>query len=132
MQIILFTPPSDQRILDGTKTMTARFWKRKPPKEGALISAQTGYAKTTRFAILKVLKVWEWDGEDVSRVLSGIGDHRDITEEIAKKEGFESIGGFCETYYSLNAHNWHDPDRTHWFIEFELQEATHGTKNKRT
>ena len=119
MQIILFTPPSDQSILDGKKTMTARLWKRKPPKIDAFISAQTGYAKTTRFAILKVISVWEWDGDDVFN----LGDHQHITEEIATKEGFENIGQFCEAYYGLNAHNWEAPDRKHWFIEFELIEA---------
>ena len=115
MRIILFTPPSDAKILAGEKTMTARFWLANPPKEGDIVAAQTGRAKTTRFALLKIVKVWEWSGTD-----------RVATEKekkmIAEKEGFWDFTQFYQAYYSLNAHNWNDPKRKHWFIEFEVKE----------
>lgn len=108
---ILFTPPSDQKILSGQKTMTARCWKRKPPRIGQVIDAQTGYANSTRFAQLKVIDVWEWDGDINSECL---------TDEIARKEGFVDVDDFIFAYYSLNSRTIADNDRRHWFIEFEL------------
>ena len=108
---ILFTPPFDQKILSGQKTMTARCWKQKPPRVGQIIDAQTGYANSTRFAKLKVVDVWEWDGSMTSECL---------TDEIAKKEGFEDANDFIFAYYSLNSHTIADNDRRHWFIEFEV------------
>ena len=111
--IILFTPPSDQKILDGRKTMTARCWKRKPPRIGDIVEAQTGYKKSTRFAQIRVCNVWEWNGNITSEML---------TDEIARKEGFDSVDDFIFAYYSLNAHTIGDADRKHWFVEFEVME----------
>ena len=62
MQNIMFSGDNPQKILDGAKTLTARYWKRKPPKVGELVTASTGYKKETRFAILRITGVHEWDG----------------------------------------------------------------------
>ena len=129
MQNIMFTPPSDAKILDGTKTMTARCWKRKPPRIGALMTASTGYKKETRFALIRVNGVWEWDGE-----MSGKSAMKIMwlsKEEIAKREGFGNTprpegsrltdwDAFIEAYYGLNATKFLDDDRQHYFIGFEL------------
>ena len=46
MQNIMFTEPNpSQDPESGTKTLTARNWKRKPPKVGTLMTASTGYKK---------------------------------------------------------------------------------------
>lgn len=127
MRIILFTPPSARKILIGQKTMTARLWRAKPPKVGDLVAAQTGYAKTTRFAVLSILKVWRWDAD---AVLAELGEHPHLTDEIAKKEGFETKDEFCDAYFHLNKHNWDDPTRIHWFIEFEVIEEVINGKEK--
>ena len=105
---ILFTSPSAQKIRRGTKTMTARCWKRKPPK-----IAETVYAKNyARFALIKIVDVWEWSGDLMAP---------SVTREIAKKNGFDSVEDFFIAYYSsLNARILGDTDRRHWFIEFEV------------
>ena len=113
---ILFTPPSDQKILDGTKTMTARCWKRKPPCVGQIIDAQTGYANSTRFAKLKVLNVWEWDGKITGEsAMQATGLSK---SEIASREGFDSWEDFISVYYGLNSQKFLDEDRTDYFIDF--------------
>ena len=132
MQNIMFTEPNPAKILDGTKTMTARNWKRKPPTTGALCTASTGYAKTTRFAIIRILNVWEWDGDN-----NGINAEEVIglsKQEIGKREGFRGRphdpddwltdwDDFIMAYYGHNAQNFLDNDRKHYFIEFELVKA---------
>ena len=62
MQNILFSGDNPEKILNGTKCMTARNWKRKPPIVGSLCTASTGYKKETRFAVVRILDVMEWDG----------------------------------------------------------------------
>ena len=130
MQNIMFTPPADQKILDGTKTMTARNWKRKPPKSGDMLTASTGYPKSTRFAIIRVLNVWEWNA------LMGVdSDAETVTgmskQEIAEREGFGNTprpegswltdwDAFIEAYYSINAKKFLDDDRLNYFIAFEV------------
>ena len=120
---ILFTSPSDQKILAGTKTMTARCWRKNPPEVGAIIYAQTGRSNTTRFAKLRVLDVREWNGYQISSGwYSDEKAHYELAQKIAKKEGFDSAMDFLYTYRELNLHNWTDAKRKHWFIEFEVVE----------
>ena len=131
MQNIMFTPPSDAKILDGTKTMTARCWKKKPPHLGALMTASTGYKKETRFAIIRVRNVWEWNGfmgvDSDAEAVTGM-----TKQEIAEREGFKDAwshdpdtwltdwDAFIEAYYSINATKFLDDDRKDYFIAFHL------------
>lgn len=117
MQNILFTPPSDKKILSERKTLTARCWKRKPPKVGEHVTASTGRKKETRFAKLKITGVYEWDGSSARSAEAATGLQFD---EIAYREGFVHWIEFVTAYDSLNAHNYHRPDRKHYFIKFEL------------
>ena len=117
MQNILFTPPTDKKILGERKTLTARFWKRKPPEVGDYVTASTGRKKETRFAVLKITGVYEWDGISVGSAESATGLQ---FNEIAFYEGFNSWVDFISAYHSLNAHNAHQPDRKHYFIKFEI------------
>ena len=136
MQNILFTPPSDQKILSGEKTLTSRYWKRKPPKVGAHVTASTGRKKETRFAVLRITGVYEWDGriyDTNAKSVTGLS-----RQEIAKREGFggtprpkdswlDDWDAFIEAYYSLNAEQFKDDDRNHYFIAFEsLQKLEDG------
>ena len=118
MQNIMFTEPNPSKILSGEKTMTARCWKRKPPKVGALMTASTGYKKETRFAIIRILNIWEWKGE------LNPADAEHITgypaKEIAEKEGFTTWADFINAYYSINATKFLDDGRQDYFIGFEL------------
>ena len=125
MQILLFTGDTPEKILEGRKSMTARLWKRKPPKVGDIVRAQKGRKKDTSFAILKILDVFKWSGNYTPHFFGKTGHPpyslmSEIKYDIAKKEGFESWHEFWNAYYSLNAWCWDEIDRTHWFIVFEL------------
>ena len=130
MQNIMFTEPNPAKILSGSKTLTARNWKKKPPRAGQLMTASTGRKKETRFAIIRVTDVWEWDGQmDQENAESVTG----LTHaEIAKREGFGNTprpegsnltdwDAFIEAYYSINATKFLDDDRTDYFIGFKVE-----------
>ena len=132
MQNIMFSGDNPQKILDGTKTLTARNWKRKPPRTGQLMTASTGYAAKTRFATIRVTGVWEWDGKmDGKNAEAVTGLTR---TEIAKREGFGNTprpieswltnwDAFIEAYYSINASKFLDDDRQDYFIMFKVETA---------
>ena len=118
MQNIMFTEPNPAKILAGEKTLTARNWKRKPPKIRELMTASTGYKKETRFAIIRVLNVWEWDGDldgIYAETVTGLSK-----EEIAKREGYTHWDDFIMAYYEINANNFLDDSRKDYFIQFEV------------
>lgn len=136
MQQIMFKPPTDKKILSGEKTMTARCWKREPPEVGDNIYASTGYKKETRFAILTITHVSEWDGKNLqtnAEAITGMSK-----QEIAKAEGFNdrpdnpsdwftNWDDFTRAYHKLNAQKPFDKDRKHYFIQFKV---THKLENK--
>ena len=118
---MLFTERLRDQILSGVKTQTRRYWKRKPPKVGSIVFAQTKLFKNdTRFARIKILRVWEWDGETIS-------------DDDVMAEGFLSFPEFMREYYRLN-NGCKDPLRTHYAVEFEvvekIQEETDGNASK--
>ena len=120
MKILIFTPPTDQKILSEEKSMTARFWTRKPPALSELIRAQTGRKKETAFAILKVVGVALWHPLRDTR--EDIEERTGYTlEEIASKEGFETWEEFIDAYVSTNSYyNLDDIRRRHYLIDFEV------------
>lgn len=111
-------------ILDGLKTQTRRFSLKRPAKPGSLHYAQTKlYDPESRFAHLKILDVWEWNGVY-------------ITPEDALAEGFqynaeksdkELCGRFLEYYRLLNINAKRANERKHYAISFEVIE-TYNTK----
>ena len=129
MQNIMFTEPNPKKILRGEKTLTARNWKRKPPRRGAVMTASTAYPKSTRFAVIRVLNVWEWELD-----LSGKGAEKATgftKQQIADKEGYGNTtrpkdswltdwDAFIAAYYGHNAQNFLEDDRTDYFIHFQL------------
>ena len=129
MQNILFSGDNPQKILDGTKDLTARCWKKKPPRPGQLMTASTGRKKETRFAIIRVTGVYDWTPD-----LNGISASKATglsTQQIAEREGYGNTPrpkdswltdwcAFIEAYHSINATKFLDDDRTDYFISFEL------------
>ena len=105
--MILFNNDSAYKILMGQKTMTARFWLTRRAKPGSVHWAQLNLFPESRFARLQILSVEEWDGVSAD-------------QKFAEKEGFESSTEFLCAYWNLNEHNWDDPDRTHYKIEFRV------------
>ena len=61
-----------------------------------------------------------WEGKISPKVAESVTGLR--FNEIAYAEGFTSWGAFIEAYLSLNAHNLSDPNRKHYFIEFQIKE----------
>ena len=131
---IMFTPPSDELILDESKTMTARLWIRKPPTIDDVVSANTGRGNNTRFALITINDVFKWNGcglfpefyrvvkhgsKKETTVVTQIPEEPDL-QVIAEKEGFGNWDDFYMTYFELNRHHWDDEKRTHYFIEFSL------------
>ena len=123
MKNIQFTPPSDEKIKNGTKTMTARFWHENyinRPFKGEIVTASTGRRKETRFAELLIIQIKTWRPGDTDEHM--IFARTGYTfQQIAEKEGFENFNQFFDTYSALNNHHDpHDPWRNHYFIEFEV------------
>ena len=121
MQNIIFSGDNPSKILNQTKTLTARNWKRKPPRTGQLMTASTGRKKETRFAIIQVTGVYEWDGKitgESAMQATGLSQ-----EEISRREGFDGWDAFIEAYYSINATKLLDDDRQDYFIGFKVETA---------
>lgn len=117
---MLFQPPNDQHIIEETKIYTARHWKPSHAAKyrvGENITASTEYAASTRFAELTILRVVEWDGQRDGNASEVMGLS---LQTIGMYEGYDGWHEFYKAYQSLNAHNWNDEDRKHYFIEFAL------------
>ena len=113
--MITFSEIGKRQILMGIKTMTARMRAKPGWKAGAVHWAQISRFKPeSRFARIKILKVWEWNGR-----------LDEVTEEIALKEGFETAFGFHRSYLKLNAHKRDNSKMKHYFIEFKVIKETH-------
>ena len=125
MKNIQFTPPSDEKIKNRTKSFTARFWHENymnRPFPGEIITASTGRRKETRFAKLRIIQIRRWNPghTDASMLHAKTGY---TPQQIAEKEGFKDFDEFFDAYAALNNHHDpNDPDRIHFLIEFELIE----------
>ena len=125
MKNIAFTRPADEKVKNKTKTFTARFWHKNYPKPvpGEIVTASTGRHAHTRFAKLRIIQVVTWR--------PGIDDFLMLTvktgytpQQIAEKEGFNDFDEFFNAYAVLNDHlDPDDPNREHYFIEFEVIEV---------
>ena len=122
MQNILFSGKTPRDIKDGIKTCTARFWKKRPPIKGEIVTASTGRKSETRFAKLQILQVFTWEPghTDAAKLFEKSGY---TPQQIAEKEGFSDFDEFFNAYASINGHlDPNDPKRTHYFIEFKVIE----------
>ena len=105
---MLFNAKSREDILNGKKTQTRRCRRSGVAVPGALHWAQTKlFDKSTRFARLRILNVWEWDGNT-------------ITPEDVKAEGYNTKSEFLNAYRSMNHNRIGKPGYTHYAIEFEV------------
>ena len=110
---MLFKSEHIKPILAGRKTQTRRLWKRPMVKVGGLYWAQTALFKSeTRFAQLKVLRLWQ----------EQLGD---ISETDSKAEGYASKRDYCIAFQEINRHSktWEEQrmaDPLVYCVEFEL------------
>lgn len=105
--MLLFTAESAKKIRQGIKTQTRRLHLRPRAVSGSVHWAQRTLHPDSRFAKLKILHVWEWDGETIS-------------DEDVKAEGFNTADEFWEAFNSLNKYHVRDPERKHIAYEFRV------------
>ena len=101
--VLLFDKRFVQSIVEGRKTVTRRVWKRCNLKVGSIQTCMSYYTKEGRFAKCRISKI--------ERQKLG-----EMTEQDAKKEGFESLQAF-KGYWQ----GW-KPEQEVWVITFELEE----------
>lgn len=105
--MLLFTSESAKKIRQGIKTQTRRLHLHPRARPGQVYWAQRTFHPDSRFAKLKVLRVWEWDGKTIS-------------DEDVKAEGFNSAAEFWEAFHSLSRFHVKDPERKHIAYEFRV------------
>ena len=105
--MFLFTSENAKKIRQGIKTQTRRLHLRPRAVPGAVHWAQRTLHPDSRFARLKILRVWEWDGETIS-------------DEDVKAEGFNTAAEFWETFNRLNRFHVKEPNRKHFAYEFRV------------
>ncbi len=105
--MLLFTSESAKKIRQGIKTQTRRLHLRRRAVPGSVHWAQRTLHPDSRFARLKILRVWEWDGKTIS-------------DEDVKAEGFNTAAEFWEAFNSLNRFHSKEPDRKHIAYEFRV------------
>ena len=105
--MFLFTAESAKKIRQGVKTQTRRLHLKPRAIPGSVHWAQRTLRPDSRFARLKILRVWEWDGETIS--------HEDV-----KAEGFDTAAEFWKAFNRLNRLHATDPERKHIAYEFRV------------
>ena len=105
--MFLFTSESAKKIRQGIKTQTRRLHLKPRAVPGSVHWAQRTLHPDSRFARLKILRVWEWDGETIS-------------DEDVKSEGFKTAAEFWEAFNSLNRFHVKEPNRKHIAYEFRV------------
>ena len=110
--MILFGEEHIENVRSGRKFQTRRCWKFSKVKEGSIHYAQRSLRPETRFAVLRILKVWEqkpWQ----------------ITTSEVEAEGYDSKQEFLDAYYNY----FPEADaavksglRKHYVINFEVIE----------
>ena len=86
---MLFKPEHKEMILNGTKTATRRIWKRPMVKIGGIYKAKLKMLSKEYFAKIQVTKLYK-------QCLYSMSD------EDAKKEGYESIEEFKKIWIKIN------------------------------
>ena len=109
---MLFKPELAIKIVNGQKTETRRWTPHIPISVGKTFYAQLKMFDTdSRFALLKAVNVYKWNPLD-------------ITQAIAKAEGFDTPADFSKAFQAINAHKSLKTKsgklRTHWAVEFEV------------
>lgn len=105
--MFLFTTESAKKIRQGIKTQTRRLHLKPRAVAGSVHWAQYTLRPDSRFAKLKILRVWEWDGETIS-------------DEDVKAEGFDIAAEFWEAFNRLNKYHVKDPERKPIAYEFRV------------
>jgi hypothetical protein len=105
--MILFRPEHVAPILEGRKTQTRRFGKRRW-NIGAIHQCRTRMldAEST-FARVRIL--------DVTQQCLG-----SMTTEDARAEGYDNVGAFIDEWESINGANCWAPRLTVWVVTFEV------------
>ncbi len=108
--MFLFKQEHVEPILNGTKTQTRRLHKRRRAIPGSLHWAQRGMRADTRFARLKITRVWQ------ERLYT-------ISTADALAEGYASRDEYWDVFERINKGKQHAANPAVWCYEFELEPA---------
>jgi hypothetical protein len=102
---MLFKPEHKDMILNGTKTVTRRVWKKPRVKVGGIYKAKIQMLSKDYFAKIKVTKLFRQKLKDIQV--------RDI-----EKEGYSSLSEFVDIWKKINK-SWNG-NTVVYVIEFEV------------
>ena len=102
---MLFKLEHKKMILEGTKTVTRRVWKKPMVKIGGIYKAKLKMLSKEYFAKIRILNYTKQE----------LGD---MTDEDANKEGYTDLMAFHDKWIEING-NWID-NMIVDVIEFEL------------
>ncbi len=105
--MFLFRQEHVEPICDGSKTHTRRITLRRRAKPGSLHWAQRGMKADTRFARIRVNRVWQ------ERL-------RGISHQDAVAEGYRCRLGYLDAFKRINGHKMKEKNPMVWCYEFEL------------
>ena len=110
--MLLFKPEHVPMILDGTKNVTRRFWKKRRAVPGSLHQARTGlFGKP--FAKLRITEVYR---EKVTA----------ITNEDIKNEGYGGRNEYLDVLMEINKGKfeteWDFLQSPVWVVRFKVEE----------
>lgn len=127
--MILFKPEHKAMILNGTKTVTRRFWKKRRAVPGAIHQACLAFSGPGRkpFALLRILEAYE------ERI-------KDISNEDVKAEGYKTRDEYFRVLFEINnkGMKWDELTpvgagtrmnflgMTVWVVRFKVEEVCDG------
>ena len=106
--LILFQKEFIKPILRDQKSETRRLWLTRRCKPNRRYWAQTSLNPLSRFALLHVVSVKEWDGITMS-------------DADVRMEGFNTHQEFWAKWDELNVERLKDPRRTPYVIQFRVR-----------
>jgi len=101
---MLFKPEHIKMILDGFKTATRRVWKKPMVRVGGIYKVKIKMLSKEYACKIRVLKLYK---QQLAYV----------TKEDAKKEGYDTLMGFRDTWIKINGE--YDLNQVVDVIEFE-------------
>lgn len=117
--MILFKPEHKSMILNGTKTVTRRFWKKRRAVPGAIHQACLSFSGPGRkpFALLRILEVYQ------ERV-------KDIPDADVKAEGYGSRQDYLNILWDIAGHKFRSEiafiGSLVWVVRFKVEEVCDG------
>lgn len=108
--MILFKKQFIMPILRGNKSQTRRLARQRRYHKDDRYWAQTSFNPLSRFALLQLVDVREWNQQLIS-------------QDDVRREGFETEDEFWNIWHSINKDKLNDPKRVAYIINFRVVRA---------